>query len=144
MSTDTTKVEAYDPSICATYWILRQDKNYRENDLKLPEVIGGKAALSDAIADRLKRYVDGEHRGFLIATSCGHWGNGDSLLSAAQNALKVGAKRTALATAAIVLGDSKPGINEYGYTITESVAHTISLGRIGTVGSIINSNKGVS
>lgn len=80
-------------------------------------------------------------RMFVIITSGGHWGRGQTLGEAAKTTRKAGAARSEIAVGILVLNDATPEINGGGGLITESIAETYQLGRLGTLGSILNANK---
>lgn len=107
-----------------------------------------KGSLGWLLAERLGKLFghnpDGEFkpgpRSFVVYTNCGHWGRGNTLEAAAKKAYDAGASKTSRASAVLVLNDATPEVNQGGSVISESDSEQLSLGVVGTIGSIINAN----
>jgi hypothetical protein len=107
-----------------------------------------KGSIGQLCAMRLQQLVGDQPQGgisrggrtFIISTNDGHWGRGKYLHEAAQAALKAGARRPSLAFLSIVLNDGTAEINEAGNIVADSISATIAVGRVGTVGGILNAH----
>jgi len=105
-----------------------------------------KDSIGELCAHRLQKLV-GEYpsdtvqpgkRSFVAMTNTGYWARGNTPEAACKGLLKQGARKTDKVNLALVLNDDTPEVNQMGAIISESDSAQLNIGRIGTVGSIIN------
>lgn len=98
------------------------------------------AAAAPIVVERFVATLDEDRRVERYVAVCtgGYWGRGSTLEDAVRNSK---ARRTERVYASLVLNDPEPMVDGYGTVCAASGAHIVGLGKIGTVGSILNANK---
>ena len=94
-------------------------------------------AAQPIAAQRLLATVSGPVSYLAICTG-GYWGRGATLEEAVKNS-KAG--RAEKVFGYVILNDAKPTVDGFGTACSSSASHQVSLGKIGTVGSVLNANK---
>lgn len=96
------------------------------------------ALLMQRLQDWHDAFLNPEERSCFIAyTGSGHWARGATLKAAAKALLAQGARRRDSVGACFVLNDPAAELNGYGGLLTAPPAASVSLGVLGTVGSVL-------
>lgn len=100
--------------------------------------VGEQAHVADIIVARFRETVTGQDpAAFVLLSDSGRWARGTTLLEAAQNITKEGARKTDLCVLCLVLNDTKPYVDQMGAVNYSAKGTYIRVGLIGTLGGLL-------